>query len=161
MYLFGGAYSKINPDRWNVFKVCLQNEWCLQANRVINEQKKKNEEDFKNESSENKCQIKKQFTVLSREPRRTQLQRMWLMDYVSCWNADATVIMVEGCRESGFLPVLVCTELKSRPEGYTESRHPCLSSVITGRHSGDQASGESGSWNHQEAQARKKWGRSS
>lgn len=46
-------------------KHCLQNEWCLQANRVISEQKKKkkNEEDFKNESSENKCQIKKQFTL--------------------------------------------------------------------------------------------------
>lgn len=44
-------------------KHCLQNEWCLHANRVINEQKKKNGEDFKNESSENKCQIKKQFTV--------------------------------------------------------------------------------------------------
>lgn len=63
MYLFGGARSKINPDRWNVFKACLQNEWCLQANRVINEQKKKDGEDFKNESSENKRQIKKQFTV--------------------------------------------------------------------------------------------------
>lgn len=43
-------------------KHCLQNEWCLQANRVINEQEK-NEEDFKNESSENKCQIIKQFTL--------------------------------------------------------------------------------------------------
>lgn len=30
--------------------------------------------------------------------------------------------MVEGCRESGFLPVLVCPELKSRPEAYTESQ---------------------------------------
>lgn len=28
MYLFGGAFSKINPDRWNVFEVLLT-KWMV------------------------------------------------------------------------------------------------------------------------------------
>lgn len=57
-------------------KHCLQNEWCLQANRVINEQKKKMKKTLKMSQVKINARLKNNLLCVSGEPKRTQVQRI-------------------------------------------------------------------------------------
>lgn len=59
-------------------KHCLQNEWCLQANRVISEQekKKKMKKTLKMSQVKINAGLKNNLLCVSREPKGTQVQRI-------------------------------------------------------------------------------------
>ena len=58
-------------------KPAYKNEWCLQANRVINEQKeKKMKKTLKMSQVRINARLKNNLLCVSREPKRTQLQGM-------------------------------------------------------------------------------------
>lgn len=56
-------------------KHCLQNEWCPQANRVINEQKKM-KKTLKMSQVKINARLKNNLVCVSREPKGTQVQRI-------------------------------------------------------------------------------------
>lgn len=58
-------------------KHCLQNEWYLQANRVISEQKKKKmKKTLKMSQVKINARLKNNLLCVSREPKSTQVQRI-------------------------------------------------------------------------------------
>lgn len=58
-------------------KHCLQNEWCHQANRVINDKKKeKMKKTLKVSQVKINVRLKNNLLCVSREPKGTEVQRI-------------------------------------------------------------------------------------